>query len=143
MIAVEIQVKGIEALRAKWGAGMIRGRTTIAMHAVMKQLQEDMRYYPPRQNKEYVRTYRLRRNWLFDVQADAGGVTGVLHNRDTPYVRWVQDRITQTQIHADTPWQTIQDVAKNRRRFILDTFSQHFAGVVQGSFSGINAARGE
>lgn len=133
MIAVTITLSGFEAIRARLGDQM-RGKTLVAMDSAMKGLQSDMRYYPPRKNKRYVRTYRMQRNWLYEIHADASSVTGRLYN-ETSYVRWVQDRVRQTELHAATPWQTIQDVAVRRRKSILGVFSDSLFPDIRGVFS--------
>jgi hypothetical protein len=142
MIAVDIQLKGLENVIKKWGnaSGIVRQRSIAGMNRVLTTLLEDVTIYPPpREGQKYVRTYRLGHNWGWEIVDHGNEVKGILFNRDTPYAKWVQDRVYQNRRYHAGRWTTIQDIAKSRRGFILGTMSQEYGSPIRGIFGGIEA----
>lgn len=105
-----------------------------AIYDITSLVARDLRTYPPQRPTPYKRTRTLGRSWQTNVEARGAMVTGRVRSSGqvAPYNRWVQDEVMQASVHRGHWTNTVQAVARARRRTAREIWRQRLRQYVGG-----------
>jgi len=119
--AVTVDIKGTDALIAKFGKVQATNVLRDPMMRAVLRIQRDMQEYPTqRVGSLYRRTGTLGRLWVTKVYQEGAYLTGKVGNR-VKYAPFVQSRQFQARIHRGR-WQTDERVVNLNARTIVRDF---------------------
>ncbi len=82
-------------------------------------VQMGAKMYPPKlANQKYIRTYRLRSNWIRKRLEISGNTVRQTVSNKTPYARWVQLEGSQNKFHKDRWYTTLQILEGNKKPIV-------------------------